>query len=111
MLFDILSIHTGIAHSSLSILARLVIAWASLDLVMNLARVLYHLSGRTHLWKARLLLAIDIFQSFSIICFVLWSGWIKDSGTTESYLWYAATTLNLISISLFKSGWSWEGDL
>jgi hypothetical protein len=50
--------------------------------------------------RPRLFLTIDTLLCFYIICFVLWSGWIKDLGTAESYLWYAATTLNLISISL-----------
>jgi hypothetical protein len=38
--------------------------------------VLHHRSGRTHLWKAQALSGVDTFRSFSIICFVLWSGWI-----------------------------------
>jgi hypothetical protein len=114
LLFGILSIRIGVEQSSfLLIFGWLVVAWASVDLVMNLARVLFHLFGRESLveyctiaqagrvyGRPRLFLAIDTFLSFSIICFVLWSGWIKDLGTVESYLWYAATTLNLISISL-----------
>jgi hypothetical protein len=109
-----LSIRTSSGQSSsLVLFGWLVIAWASVDLAMNLARVFYHLSGRESpveyctiaqagrfFGRPRLFLAIDTFLSFSIICFVLWSGWIKDLGTAESYLWYAATTLNLISISL-----------
>jgi hypothetical protein len=47
-----------------------------------------------------LFLAIDTLIAFGIICFVLWSGWIKFLYINESYLWYAATTLNLISISV-----------
>jgi len=31
---------------------------------------------------------------------MLWSGWIATLTIPESYLWYAATTLNLISLSL-----------
>jgi len=114
LLFGILSIRICMEQSSFLLLfGWLVIAWASVDLAMNLARVLYHLSGRESpveyciiaqagriYGRPRLFLAIDTFLSFSIICFVLWSGWIKDLGTVESYLWYAATTLNLISISL-----------
>jgi len=114
LLFGILSIRIGTEQSSsLLLFGWLVIAWASVDLAMNLARVLYHLSGRESPFeyctiaqagrsfgRPRLFLAVDTFFSFSIICFVLWSGWIKDLGTAESYLWYAATTLNLISISL-----------
>ena len=50
--------------------------------------------------RPRLFLAIDTLITFSIICFVLWSGWIVRLSLEESYLWYAATTLNLISISI-----------
>ena len=45
-------------------------------------------------------LAIDTLLTFIIICTMLWSGWIATLTTFESYLWYAATTLNLISLSL-----------
>jgi len=50
--------------------------------------------------RPRLFLAIDTMVSFSIICLVLWSGWIVRLSQEESYFWYAATTLNLISISV-----------
>ena len=88
-------------------------AWASADLAMNLARVFFHLVGREspveyctiaqvgRLFKRpRLFLAMDTFVSFFIICFALWSGWISNLHPAESYLWYGATTLNLISLSL-----------
>lgn len=114
LLYGVLSIRIGVEQSSfLVFFGWLAIAWASVDLAMNLARVLFDLSGRESpveyctiaqagrfFGRPRLFLAIDTFLSFSIICFVLWSGWIKALGPTESYLWYAATTLNLISISL-----------
>jgi cation transport ATPase len=80
---------------------------------MNLARIFLHMTGREtpieyctiaqagRLFKRpRLFLAIDTLISFSIICFVLWSGWITLLDRQESYFWYAATTLNLISISV-----------
>ncbi len=90
-----------------------VIAWAGADLMMNTGRVLLDLlhkpsrveyctiaqAGRIfHL--PMVFLAIDTLISFVIICFMLWSGWIMQLTQTESYLWYAATTLNLISLSL-----------
>ena len=113
LLFGILSIQIDVEQPSLRLFGWLVIAWASVDLAMNFARVFLHLSGRESPFeyctiaqagrifgRPRLFLTIDTFLSFSIICFVLWSGWIKNLNTTESYLWYAATTLNLISISL-----------
>jgi hypothetical protein len=45
-------------------------------------------------------LAVDTLVSFSIISFMLWSKWIQILSQTELYLWYSATTLNLISLSL-----------
>ncbi|MCX6673535.1 MAG: hypothetical protein NTY37_07135 [Methanothrix sp.] len=114
LLFGMLALRMGDeqASTSLSAFGWLVIAWASADLLMNLARVSFHLAGQAapmeyctiaqagRLFKRpRLFLAIDTLISFSIICFVLWSGWILRLHQEESYLWYAATTLNLISIS------------
>jgi hypothetical protein len=45
-------------------------------------------------------LAIDTLLSFTIVCFMLWSGWIRMLTPVGTVLWYAATTLNLISLSL-----------
>jgi hypothetical protein len=114
LLFGILIIRAGTGQSSIFVaFSWLVIAWASIDVIMNLARVYFDLSGRDSpveyctiaqagrfLGRPRLFLAIDTFLSFSIISIALWSGWIRYLSTTESYLWYGATTLNLISISL-----------
>jgi hypothetical protein len=112
LLFGLLALRAGEPNSSLLALGWLVIAWSVADLLMNLARVFFDLTGRQsfieyctiaqagkHFDQARLFLAIDTFVTFSIICFVLWSGWIVLLSRFESYLWYAATTLNLISIS------------
>jgi hypothetical protein len=45
-------------------------------------------------------LALDTMLSFVIICLMLWSGWIALLSPLGSYFWYAATTLNLISLSV-----------
>ena len=45
-------------------------------------------------------LAIDTLLTFAIICTMLWSGWIALLNTVEMEMWYVATTLNLISLSL-----------
>jgi hypothetical protein len=113
LLFGLLALRTGAASASLSAFGWLVIAWAIADLLMNLARVFFHITGRAAsieyctiaqagrlFKKPRLFLAIDTLITFSIIGFVLWSGWIVHLRLQESYLWYAATTLNLISISV-----------
>jgi hypothetical protein len=112
LLFGLLALRTGEPSASFLALGWLVIAWSVADLLMNLARVILDLAGRESsieyctiaqagrlFNRARLFLAIDTLVTFSIICFVLWSGWIVQLRLHESYLWYAATTLNLISIS------------
>ena len=113
LLFGVLGVRIGTEQQSgLLILGWLVITWAAVDLLMNLARVFFQLVGRESpleyctiaqagrlLKRSRLFLAIDTFLSFFIICFVLWSGWIVRLSQFESYLWYAATTLNLISLA------------
>jgi hypothetical protein len=91
----------------------LVIIWAITDFVMNTVRAgadLLHIPTRLEyctlaelghlLHRPMVFLAADTLLSFSIICVMLWSGWIMQLKQGESYLWYAATTLNLISISL-----------
>ena len=113
LLFGLLALRAGASSVALCILAWLFIAWALTDLIMNLARIFFHMSGRETsleyctiaqagrlIKRPRLFLAIDTLISFSIICFVLWSGWITLLGRQESYFWYAATTLNLISVSV-----------
>jgi len=113
LLFGWLGVRLGMEQSGLlAAFGWAVVFWASIDLLMNLARVLFHISGQSSpveyctiaqagrlLHRPRLFLAFDTFVSFSIICFVLWSGWIVRLSLEESYLWYAATTLNLISVS------------
>ena len=114
LLFGLLAGRIGLEQSKdlLFAISWLIMAWALADLLMNLIRVVYCLAGRPSpieyciiaqagrlFQRPRLFLAIDTLVSFSIICFVLWSGWIASLSQQESYLWNAATTLNLISIS------------
>lgn len=89
-----------------------VILWAGVDLLLNLGRASLDLLHRSspfeyctlaqigHFFQMPLaFLAIDTLITFLIICAMLWSGWITRLTTPESYLWYTATTLNLISLS------------
>lgn len=114
-LFGTLTVHVGVAHNNYFIICcgLIVIMWAAIDFVMNLIKILFHVMGRRlsiefcliaqigrTFGHATVFLAIDTLLSFLIICFVLWSGWIKNLGLYESYMWYTATTLNLISISI-----------
>ena len=112
LLFGLMSMRFGLLA-----LGYTIILWASADLFMNLTRVFYNLAGRESpveyctiaqagriFGRPRLFLALDTFLSFSIICLALWSGWIKLLSPWESYIWYTATTLNLISISIVNIG-------
>ena len=91
----------------------LIICWAVADLLMN---SVYSLQDLLHL-KARfecctlakmgrffsrpmVFLALDTLLSFSIVCLMLWSGLIATLSPVESVLWYAGTTLNLVSLSV-----------
>ncbi len=91
----------------------MVIIWALTDLMMNAGRSVLDLLHRPAPFefciiaqfglifhKPQVFLAIDTLLTFGIICAMLWSGWITRLTLFESYLWYAATTLNLISLSL-----------
>jgi hypothetical protein len=114
LLFGVTLLRVSLAeYPSLQFLGWLVILWAGTDLLMNLGRVGLDLANRPALFEyctiAQLgrvvgmplvFLAVDTLVSFSIISFMLWSGWILLLSRTELYLWYGATTLNLISLSL-----------
>ena len=91
----------------------LVTIWACTDLLMNISKSgldLIHIPAHFEyctiaqvghmVSRPMVFLAIDTLLSFSIICMMLWSGWIATLSTPELYLWYIATTLNLVSLSL-----------
>lgn len=113
-LFGSLAIRNGIeGEHALFVLGGLIITWAALDLAMNVARAALDLFGRPdaieyctiaqvgrYFHAPGAFLAFDTLLSFSIICITLWSGWIARLTPFESFLWYTATTLNLISLSL-----------
>jgi len=97
----------------LLILGGMVVIWALTDLMMNIGRSALDLLDRPAPFefciiaqagrvfhKPRVFLGIDTLLTFGIICAMLWSGWITKLTSFEAYLWYAATTLNLISLSL-----------
>ena len=113
-LFGITAVRIGSGTSGfLSAGGWLIITWALADLTMNLGREVYDLMDRPapfeyctiaqlgRFFDAPLVfLAFDTLLTFTIICTMLWSGWIARLGSTETILWYAATTLNLISLSV-----------
>lgn len=114
LLFGLTAIRIGMNTSHVLVwFGWIVVVWAATDLIMNLGVSVYDLLGRpapfeycTIAQVGRLVerplafLAFDTFLSFTIICFMLWSWWITKLSTAEAYLWFAATTLNLISLSV-----------
>ena len=116
LLFGITGVRVGSFQeflNPLTFFGWMVTLWAGTDLVMNLGRAILDLIHKPAPFEycsiaqigrffdmPMLFLAIDTFTSFAIICLMLWSGWITTLTTPELYLWYAATTLNLISLSL-----------
>ena len=114
-LFGVLTLRQGDLwqHHLLSLFGWIVMGWAGVDLVLNVLRSLLALRGRetaiqfcliaqtgVFFKRPTLFLTLDTLLSFVIICFVLWSGWIARLNPYESYLWYAATTVNLISLAV-----------
>lgn len=114
VLFGILAIRIGlmIGNTILVFTGFLIIIWASVDFLMNTARAVFDIFNKSSLIEyctlaqigricgaSTLFLALDTLITFLIICFVLWSGWIIYLTEQESFFWYFATTLNLISIS------------
>lgn len=110
-IFGLSAVRAGIA--GISAFGWIVIAWAGADLAMNIGRSVYDLANRPApfeyctiaqigrwLGRPSVFLALDTLLSFLIICAMLWSGWIARLAPGEAVLWYAATTLNLISLSL-----------
>ncbi len=111
ILFGIALFRIGYGHGPL--VGYLVMTWATADLLMNIGRSAGDLLHRpapfeyctiaqlgSIIGKPAVFLAIDTLITFSIICTMLWTGWIATLNPAESYLWYAATTMNLISLSL-----------
>ncbi len=97
----------------LTVLGWGIIIWAGTDLLMNLGRAVLDILHRespieyctiAQIGRAfglpAVFLALDTLLAFLIICGMLWSGWITRLTVGESWLWYAATTLNLVSLSL-----------
>jgi len=114
LLFGLTAIRKGEPDNLLLwVFGVLVIVWATTDLLMNAGRSALDLLHRTAWFeyciiaqagrifqKPMVFLAIDTLLTFVIVCAMLWSGWITQLTPFESYLWYAATTMNLISLSL-----------
>lgn len=114
-LFGVLAIREGTESGAewLIMFGWGAITLAAIDLAMNLIRSAFELANKKALIefcliaqlgrifrRQSLFLTFDTFLSFTIICFVLWSGWIVELKGHETYLWYGATTINLISLAI-----------
>lgn len=114
LLFGITTVRiSGLENWVLLTCGWIIIGWAGIDIAMNVLRggldyvnkpapieyCIIAQAGRL-VGMPYVFLAIDTFFAFFIICFMLWSGWITHLTRYETYVWYAATTLNLISLSI-----------
>jgi len=114
LLFGLSAMRIGMQEGgAVFVMGGAIVVWATADLLMNAGRSsldLLHIPARFEYCTIAQLgrifgmplifLAVDTLLAFSIICAMLWSGWIARLSPPESALWYAATTLNLISLSL-----------
>jgi hypothetical protein len=114
LLFGIVAFRIGVdGDPALALFGRIVLVWATADLMMNVGRSLFDLAHKNARFeyctiaqlgrifsRPLLFLALDTLITFSIICAMLWLGWITRLNGLEIILWYMATTMNLISLSL-----------
>jgi len=114
ILFGLTALREGMAGGGyLGVAGMVVTVWAFTDLLMNSGRSALDLLHRPApfeyctiaqlgriIGRPLIFLAFDTLLTFSIICAMLWTGWIATLSPAETFLWYAATTMNLISLSL-----------
>jgi hypothetical protein len=114
ILFGLTALRVGMSSRGyLGVFGMVVTVWAVADLLMNSGRSVLDLLHRPApfeyctiaqlgqiIGRPLIFLAIDTLLTFAIICAMLWTGWIATMSTAEAFLWYAATTMNLISLSL-----------
>ena len=114
LLFGLVAFRIGLAGDfALMVFGSGVIVWAISDLFMNLGRCALDIAHRDPFFeyctisqlgrvfgRPMVFLALDTLITFCIICSMLWLGWITRLDRTEMIFWYAATTMNLISLSL-----------
>ncbi len=114
LLFGLSAVRNGGGiHPVLLIAGWIIILWAYMDLMLNAGRITLDLLSREAPFEyctiaqagrffrmPMVFLALDTLFSFLIICTMLWSGWIATLRPAESIAWSAATTLNLVSLSV-----------
>lgn len=114
ILFGLSMVETGaVSGGYLGPCGIVVTVWAVADLLMNSGKSFLDLLHRPASFeyctiaqlgrifgRPLIFLAFDTVLTFAIICTMLWTGWIAILSPIEALLWYAATTMNLISLSL-----------
>ncbi|MDD1693514.1 MAG: hypothetical protein LUQ71_02200 [Methanoregula sp.] len=114
ILFGLSALREGMSGGGyLGVFGMVVTVWAFTDLLMNSSRSALDLLHRPAPFeyctiaqlgrifgRPLIFLAFDTLLTFAIICAMLWTGWITTLSPAEAILWYAATTMNLISLSL-----------
>jgi len=115
LLFGLTAFRVGasLPNGFLIVTGLAIAAWALADLIMNAGRALFDLVRREARFEyctiaqvgaffgvPSVFLALDTLVTFLIISAMLWSGWIALLSPVEAWFWYAATTLNLVSLSL-----------
>jgi len=96
-----------------TIMGWLIIIFTLSDIAINLSRFFYILAGRRlplapctlaqigRIFNLEsLFTAIDKVLAFSIICFILWSGWVSLFSPLERIIWLVGTTINFVSLSV-----------
>jgi hypothetical protein len=104
-----------------SIIGGLLCLWGAVDFLFNLVRLIQGFMGVKRKIQfcllaviggifnhAPLFLAIDTLLAFSIICLVLWTGWIQKLTSLELKFWLAATTINLLSVGVVQIGFAFK---
>ncbi|MCK9579569.1 MAG: hypothetical protein M0Q92_03850 [Methanoregula sp.] len=114
LLFGLVAYRLGTQDNPLlAAFGGIVVVWATADLLMNIGRSILDITHREPFFeyctiaqlgrifqRPLVFLAGDTLITFTIICAMLWLGWITRLDRPELVLWYTATTLNLISLSL-----------
>ena len=114
LLFGLTALRMGGSGGGfLMVFGLVVVVWAAADLFMNTGKSVLDLLHRPAPFeyctiaqlgrifgRPMIFLGIDTLLTFAIICAMLWTGWIATLSTAGAYLWYGATTMNLISLSL-----------
>ena len=103
------------------IVGALLCLWGAVDFILNLTRLTQGFIGVKKKIEFCLLaligkifnhgplfLAVDTFLAFSIICLVLWTGWITKLTAMELKFWLAATSINLLSVGIIQISYAYS---